>query len=384
MTDRPAILGGSPLRPAGEPAWPVQDRAIEGVFQELFETGDWGRYEGDHCDRLEKLLAERHNVEHVRLTASGTAAVEYALRGVGVGPGDEVVLAAWDFKANFVDVVALGAKPVLVDIRDDDAQMDVAQVEAAITNQTRAVLASHLHGCAVDMIALRGVCDEHGIALVEDVCQMPLAEVDGRVAGTWGDAGVLSFGGSKTLSAGRGGAVVTNSAQVSQRLQLHDWRGNRLSPLSEVQAAVLVPQIHVFDERHACRRIAVDWLRTAFSRVDGVDMFPNPRWKTDYYKVAFRYDPRAFAGLSRSLFCETLHAEGVTVSPSFPALHVTHSPRRYRGVGELNHAAIAGQDVVVLHHPVLLLSESEWQLVVDAVEKIRRYSSDIKTTLQTD
>ena len=211
-SDRPALLGGDALRPQGEPTWPPRDPAVDAVFQELANSGGWGRYEGPYCEALEDRLPQLHDVAHVRLTASGTAAVEIALRALGVKEGDEVLMAGWDFKANFADVVALGATPVLVDVRPDNAMIDVQSIDAAISPQCRAVIASHLHGCVVDMPALREVCDRRGVPILEDVCQMPLAEVYNKPAGTWGDVGVMSFGGSKTLSAGRGGAIITNDA----------------------------------------------------------------------------------------------------------------------------------------------------------------------------
>lgn len=376
--DLPALLGGSPLRPQGEPAWPLRDPAIDAALHELAQSGDWGRYEGPHCEELERLLAERHQVEFVRLTSSGTAALEYALRGVGVQAGDEVILAAWDFKANFADVVALEATPVLVDVRRDDSQLNVAQFTTAITDRTRAVIASHLHGSTVDMPMLRLLCDEQNIALVEDACQMPLAGVHDRPAGTWGDVGVLSFGGSKTLSAGRGGAIVTNDPAVAQRIQLHDWRGNRLAPLSEMQAAVLVPQVRAFEERHAKRLRSVNWLREAFASCDGFRIFPPGVDRPDFYKVPFRYKAATFDSLTRERFCEAMHAEGITMSPSFPALHLTHSTRRFRAIGKLSNAAEAGEEVVVLHHPVLLMGVEELQLIPRAVAKIRAHAHSLK------
>lgn len=374
----PAILGGQPVRTEGEPTWPIDDPAVSAVFAELAQSGAWGQYEGPFCEDLERRLSEWHGVEHVRLTASGTAAVEFALRGVGVGEGDEVVLAGWDFKANFVNVTALGAKPVLVDVRKGDAQLDVSEVAVALTPKTKAVLASHLHGQVVDMPALRRLADEHDIAIVEDVCQMPLAEAHGRVAGTWGDVGTLSFGGSKTLTAGRGGAVVTNDAAIAQRLQLHDWRGNRLSPLSEMQAAVLLPQLDGFRDRWQRRREAAEWFREAFAKQSGLRPFPTTACRSDYYKLPFRYDSVAFKGLSRERFCEAAHAEGVTLSPSFPALHETHSRRRFRAVGSLDNSSKAGREIVVLHHPVLLEAESEWVRVCAAIDKIRRHADALQ------
>ncbi len=124
-----------------------------------------------------------HGVPYVWLCSSGTAAVELALRGLGVGPGDEVILAAYDFKANFTDVLALGALPVLVDLRPDDWQLDVEQVESALGPRTRAVIASHLHGGSVSMHRLREILAGREIGIVEDVCQCPGAHLETGLPG---------------------------------------------------------------------------------------------------------------------------------------------------------------------------------------------------------
>src|SRR6185312_16077629 len=149
--------------------------------------------------------------------ATGTLAVEAALRALRVGPGDEVVMAAYDYESNFLTLHALGAKPVLVDVHPANWQLDAAKLEAAFSPQTKAVICSHLHGGLVDMPAVMALTRKHGIGVVEDAAQAPGATVEGKPAGTWGDVGTLSFGGSKLLTAGRGGAMLFRDAQIYQR-----------------------------------------------------------------------------------------------------------------------------------------------------------------------
>src|SRR5262249_27521235 len=141
-------------------------------------------------------------------------AVELALRALKVGPGDEVVLAAYDYPGNFLSVHAVGAHPVLVDVELGNWNLGPERLAEAIGPATRAVIASHLHGGLVPMREVMEVAAARGVAVVEDAAQAPGAEVQGRKAGTWGDAGVLSFGGSKLLTAGRGGALLTRRADV--------------------------------------------------------------------------------------------------------------------------------------------------------------------------
>lgn len=403
----PAILGGAPINPQGPPSWPIPDDAVNAAAAAALADGSWGRYFGPHGDRLREALATCHGTQHVRLCSSGTAAVEFALRGLGVGPRDEVVLAAYDFEANFKNVLALGATPVLADTRADDAQLDVELLTNCDPVRIKAVLVSHLHGGTIDMPRLRGVADRHGWGLVEDVCQCPGAWILGRRAGMWGDVAVMSFGGSKLLTAGRGGAILTNRDDVMQRIRLHVERGNDLSPLSEIQSALLLPQLEKLDERNRLRHANATRLAARLAGVSGLVPFrslysdlrldrgadaalladvrplisdlppPSPHLPA-YYKFAAWYERDAFQQLPREVFCAAMRAEGFAFWPGFPGLHRTHSSRRYRTLGPLENATRASEQLVVLHHPILLGSDEDMDLVAQAVRKVRSYAAEIR------
>lgn len=384
---RPAILGGPPASPAGPPAWPLFDPAVAESVAAAMADGSWGRYLGPHCDHLREALAEFHSARHAHLCASGTAAVELALRGLGVGPGDEVILAAYDFEANFKNLLALGATPVLVDVRPDDAQIDLDRLEEAASDKTRAVLVSHLHGGIVDMPRLRDLADRRGWGVLEDACQMPGTIVAGRRAGMWGDAAALSFGGSKLLTAGRGGCVITNRDDVLQRIRLHTQRGNDLSPLSELQAAALLPQLPKLDERRATRTRNVSLLRILLANMPALAFFPSldSRFSTldspDFYKLPLWYTPEALSGLPRETFAAAVRAEGVSLWPAFRGLHRTHSRRRFRTPGDLPNADAADQNLLVLHHPVLLADEPSITQVAAAIRKVAHFAAEIRDTI---
>lgn len=376
--DRPALLGGTPLRPTGPPEWPFPDPAVAERLAELAASGEWGRYHGPWCERLAARLAEMHSCRQIWLCSSGTVAIELALRGLKIGPGDEVLLAAYDFKANFTNVLHVGAIPVLVDVRPDDWQLDVDRLDAAWRPQTRGVIASHLHGGLVDMAALRDWADRRQVAVIEDACQAPGALVQGRPAGAWGDVGVWSFGGSKLVTAGRGGALLTNRDDVAQRIRLIALRGNDAYPLSEMQAAVLLPQLDRLAEANARRRAAVERL-TELLADSGLTTLsrPLPHSAPAYYKLGWQYDPRRFDGLPRDRFAAALRAEGVAVDPGFRALHLTHARGRFRAAGELLAAAAADARAVTLHHPILQGTDEEVAQVAAAVQRLRRWASDL-------
>ncbi len=397
----PVLLGGSPIRPGGPPTWPPRTDAIGAVLESLQQTGDWGRYHGPHGGKLAEALGVSHRTEHVQLCSSGTASVELALRGVQVGPGDEVILSAYDFKANFTNIALLGATPVLVDCRDDDAQLDVAAVEAALTEKTKAIIASHLQGGLVDMPALRELADRRGIAIIEDACQSPGAMIAGRIAGSWGDVATLSFGGSKLVTAGRGGAVLTNRPEIAQRMRVFNQRGNEAYPLSEIQAALLLPQWLVLEEQNAIRTETVESLRDLpgllpwdrlpaclFAEDDRLEAYPTGQTSGErqpvYYKVGFWYDGAAYENLPRERFCQALRAEGFAFDPGFPGLHQTHARRRFRVVDELPNATRACASVVMLHHPILLEGPTLAPQLRAALDKIRTHARMLRDAVIAD
>jgi dTDP-4-amino-4,6-dideoxygalactose transaminase len=353
----------------------LADAAVRQALEAAWEDGSWGRYFGGHVERLEQRLAIEHGIGHVLSCGSGTFAVELALRALKVGPGDEVVLAAYDYPGNFLAIHAVGAFPVLVDVDSHNWNLSVEALGGAFTSATRAVIASHLHGGLVPMRELTELATAHGLRVIEDAAQCPGARVQGRPAGTWGDVGVLSFGGSKLLTAGRGGAILTRHADVAQRARVALHRGNHVCPLSELQAAVLAPQLDRLAERNAQRRSAVALLRRLLDGVPGLECFRNAVDDSEpaFYKVGLRFDAAAF-GLDRARFVAALRAEGVAVDEGFAALHVGRSPSRSRCAGPLTLAERAGAGAMVLHHPVLLCGEGAIEEVAAAVRKVHAHA----------
>jgi perosamine synthetase len=373
---RPALLGGPAVRVHGPPEWPGGDSAVLHALQEAYNDGSWGKYHGPHVPLLERRLAEYHGVEHALTCASGTFAVELALRALKIGAGDEVVVAAYDYGGNFLSVHAVGARPVLIDVDPDNWNLAPERIAAAVGPAVKAVIVSHLHGGLVPMSRVAAAAAACGLAVVEDAAQAPGAKVEGKRAGAWGDVGVFSFGGSKLLTAGRGGALLTRRPDLHQRARLLLHRGNHVCPLSELQAAVLLPQLDQLDERTALRAQSVAALETLLADVPGLRLFRNAVGdaRAAYYKVGVQYDAEQF-GLSREIFVRALRAEGIAFDEGFSALHVGRSPTRFRTVGGLIEAERAHRACLVLHHPCLLEGASAVAEVALAVRKTHAHAA---------
>lgn len=377
----PAILGGPAVRPPGPPTWPRPDASVTAALEHCALSGHWGKYDGENCRRLRERLGEFHIAEYVALCSSGTVGIELALRGLNICSGDEVLLAGYDFKGNFLTVLTVGATPVLVDLDPQTGQLDPQRAARAIGPKTRAIIASHLHGGVVDMPALRRLADAHRLAIIEDACQMPGAKLGSFRAGMQGDVGVISFGGSKLLTAGRGGAVLTNRIDVMTRLRRYSFRGNDAYPLSELQAAVLIPQLEQLDSRRADRQRRVGELCELLADVRTLTLIHvgSTTNAPDFYKVGFRYHEEACGGLSRDLFAAAMQAEGVALFPGFRSLHRIHARSRFRQIDELSEATRADSDWLVLHHPVLLEGSDAIHEIVTALRKIRAHAEQLRT-----
>jgi dTDP-4-amino-4,6-dideoxygalactose transaminase len=374
IEELPALLGGAPLRPQGPPDWPPADDDVRAALEAAWRDGSWGRYDGGHVHRLQERLAADFGVPYALACGSGTFAVELALRALLVGPGDEVVLAAYDYPGNFLAVHAVGARPVLADVDADNWNLAPEALATALGPATKAVLASHLHGGLVPMREVTALCAERGVAVIEDAAQAPGARVQGRRAGAWGDAGVLSFGGSKLLSAGRGGALLTRRADVLQRARLVLLRGNVVCPLSELQAAVLLPQLDRLPERHARRARAAALLAECLAGVPGLRPFRNrAEGEPAYYKFGLQLD--AAFGLPRARLAAAVRAEGIALDEGFRALHAGRSPRRWRSAGPLPEADRAHAGALVLHHPILLGSDADVRQVADALLRVHAHAA---------
>ena len=265
--------------PTGSPEGPVPFLDLDRLHADLREPLDlaWktvlghGKFvNGPEVAAFEAAFARYCEAERCVGVANGTDALELILAGLGIGPGDEVIVPTNTFVATVEAVVPAGARPRFVDVLPDTLLIDPAAVEAAITPRTAAVMAVHLYGQMVDMAALSAITTRHGIALVVDAAQAHGARFAGRRAGSWGTAAAFSFYPGKNLGAlGDGGAVVSNDTALIDRIRqiadhgrstrdryVHEVTG-RNSRLDTLQAALLHAKLGVLDAGNRARRAAL-------------------------------------------------------------------------------------------------------------------------------
>ncbi|MBA4140716.1 MAG: DegT/DnrJ/EryC1/StrS family aminotransferase [Segetibacter sp.] len=187
---------------------------------DVLETGILMRYGFDGARKgmwkakeLEEEICKTFGSKYAQLTSSGTAALTTAMAALGIGAGDEVIMPTFTFVASFEAVISVGAIPVLVDI-DETLTSDPEAVKAAITPKTKCIMPVHMCGSMANLDALKDICEQHKLILLEDACQSIGASYHGKMVGTIGDAGTFSFDFVKTITCGEGGVVMTNRQDV--------------------------------------------------------------------------------------------------------------------------------------------------------------------------
>jgi perosamine synthetase len=178
----------------------------------------WGDKCYEYINRFEELFKQHLGVQYAIATSSCTGALHMGMAALGIGPGDEVIMADTNWIATASPIVNLGAKPVFVDILPDSWCIDPEKAEAAITPNTKAIVAVHLYGNLCDMDRLLAIGEKYGIPVIEDAAEAIGSVYHGRRAGSMGKFGAFSFHGTKTLTTGEGGMFVTNDADLYERV----------------------------------------------------------------------------------------------------------------------------------------------------------------------
>ena len=251
----------------------ITEREIRYVEDAI--TNGWGEHCYDYLVRLRKEFAEHLGVKHAFPTSSCTGALHMGLSALGVGPGDEVIVPDATWIATISPVTYLNATPVFVDVRPDTWCLDPECLEQAITPRTRAIVVVHLYGSMTEMNAVTAIAGRHGIPVVEDAAEALGSEYDGKRAGSMGDFATFSFHGTKTMTTGEGGMLVTNRDDLAETITILDNHGRDPKVprmfwcekvgfkyrMSNLQAALGCAQMERLDEMVDKRRQIYAWYR---------------------------------------------------------------------------------------------------------------------------
>jgi dTDP-4-amino-4,6-dideoxygalactose transaminase len=410
--EKPAVLGGPKTRTEPFPSWPVTNSTDEKALLETLRSGHWFRGSGQHVNRFEQAYKQLIGVRNCLATANGTSALFVALNGIGIEPGDEVIVPPYTFIATINVVLRQFALPVFVDADIETFQIDPKKIEAAITPRTKAIMPVHLGGSSCDLDAILTISQKHQIPVIEDACQAHLAEWRGRKVGTYGKAGCFSFQASKNLNAGEGGAILTDDDDLYERLFTFHNNGTSRNPkragfaydgtganfrLTEFQAALLIAQMTRIEEQAKTRTANALYLTSQLKEIPGITparMYDGCT-RNSYHLYMFRYDQQHFAGLSRTSFLKALSAEGIPVSAGYlplnkePFLKTALSSRAYKLLypkqildeWEERTSCPSNdrlcQEAVWLIQTMLLGPRSDMDSIAAAIRKIQSHASEL-------
>lgn len=283
-------------------------------------------------ERFEKAFAEHVGVKHAIALPHCTAAIHLSLLALRVGPGDEVIVPDCTWIASAAPITYVGATTVFADVDPQTWCLDAKSFEACITPRTKAVIPVNLYGNMPDMDALREVADRHSIAIIEDAAESIGSEFKGGRAGSFGATGVFSFHGSKTLTTGEGGMLVTDDDDLRARvLFLRDHGrppGDRLFhntevaykyKMSSMQAALGSAQLERVEELVSRKREIFAWYAEELAGLPGVTLnYQAPGTKNTYWMVTAVLAESL--GLRKERLMELLAAEGIDCRPFFHPL----------------------------------------------------------------
>jgi dTDP-4-amino-4,6-dideoxygalactose transaminase len=326
--------------------------------------------QGPRVAEFEERFAAMVGVSHAVATSSGTTALHLALLGYGIGRGDEVITVPFTFIASANSVLYTGARPVLVDVREDDFTMDVDLVEAAITPRTRAIMPVSLYGQPADLPALSAIAERHGLALIEDAAQAHGAAIGGRRSGSWG-AGTFSFYPTKNMTTGEGGMITTADAELAERMRLlrehgmkvryhHDVLGYnfRMTDLAAAIGLAQLPKLAAFNDRRRAIAARYD------AELRGVI---TPAERPGVTHVYHQYTIRV---ADRDAFAERLAERGVGSAIYYPIPVHRQKPFLALGYGDERYPVTERLTEQVLSIPVHpSLTDDEVETVIGSVNE---------------
>lgn len=320
---------------------PVNEPLLNGnekkYLNECIDTG-WISSEGPFVKRLEKDFSAFVGAAYASAVTNGTAALETALYALGVEEGDEVIMPSFTIISCAVACLRLGAIPVLVDIEPETWCMDVKQIEAKITAQTKVVMPVHIYGHPVDMDKLFELREKYGFKILEDASEVHGAEYFSKHYNKWlrcgamGDAATFSFYANKIITSGEGGIVVSDSEEVINRANsyrnlcfstkerfLHENLGYNFR-MSNLQAAVAVAQLEQVNNFIKIKRKRGEYYADKLSNIKQLRFMPVKSWaKSVYWMYSVELKPEA--GFTAKEFMDKLREFKIGTRPFFKGLH---------------------------------------------------------------
>jgi len=292
---------------------------------------------GPQVKEFEELIREEIGTKYAVTFNSGTSALHSLFLAHNIGNGDEVIVPSFTFIATANSPLFVGAKPIFTDIEDETLGLDPESVKETITDKTKAIMPIHYGGCPCKIRELKEIAEDHDLILIEDAAEAQGAKIRDKNVGTFGDSAILSFCQNKIITTGEGGAVVTDSREVFERLNLirshgrleHSNYFTSLEPfdyvdlgfnfrMSNLTASLGIAQIKKLDKIIGMRRENSSYLSKNLDEIEGINPIIPPE---DYYHVYQLYTTIAD---KRDELMSYLADKGIMSKVYFDPVHLTH------------------------------------------------------------
>ncbi|HOE96039.1 MAG TPA: DegT/DnrJ/EryC1/StrS family aminotransferase [Candidatus Sumerlaeota bacterium] len=415
-----AINGGTPVRQRPFPSWPVWGDEERRNLTAVLESGKWwrGAYHSGELDQsavddsnrslveiFEQKFAAMHGARHGLAVTSGAAALEVAVRAVGIGPGDEVITTPYTMVATSLCVLNSFAIPVYADIAPHDYNIDADQLESLVTERTRAIVIVHFGGQLCDMEQICAVARKYGLRVIEDAAHAHgVMDHAGRCAGAFGDIGCFSFQAAKNLATGEGGMVITNDKELYDRcFSIHHY-GRRPGELwykhfmtgwnyrmNEFTAAVGIPALQRLHQQNELRQANCDYLTAGLARIPCLTPITDTRRQRRHSRhlVIIRYDRAKNDGVHRDDLIKALVAEGIPAMAGYtfpnyanPLFYDQETKDRFKAAGIdfpdysvyrercPNVERACNEEAIWLEHRLLLGTREDMDDIITAFTKV--------------
>ncbi|ETW96413.1 MAG: hypothetical protein ETSY1_26720 [Candidatus Entotheonella factor] len=365
-------------------AWPVNSNDILQAIYDLFDSGNWWIYKGDVVRAFEARFAQAHDCAYGVSVCNGTVGIDIALKALGIGPGDRVILPAFDFYSLPKSVLNTGATPLFVDVCPENLTIDVEQVKTQMkTEGVKAVVAVHISGSVAQLDVLQRMCQDAGVFLIEDCAQATGARYCGQRVGSWGDLGVFSLGGVKLMTCGQGGMITTSNAELFDKCHALVNRGLTLDgqlntygmigenyQLSELAAATLGPQLDILDDLCDQRERRMAWLDRELYQLDGVTPFTQFAGTTCRAQMTYAFfcHPRT---LDQAQLIQQANERDVPLHQSYSA--VSSDARlfnHFHMAGDYPVAQAAQETTVAISHRHFLQDDAFWMRLLSELHAL--------------
>ena len=407
-----ALLGGNPVSSkdlSSLVSWPpVKDSTGEKLLA-LYHSKNWG-FGNNVEEEFAQAFANYQGAKHGILMANGTVTLESAMRALGIGPGDEVIVPAFTWLSTAMAVSYLGATPVIVDVEKDTLCIDPEKVRAALSPKTKAIIPVHIYSSMADMDAILAIAKEYDLKVIEDCAQMPGGMWDGKGVGSMGDVGSFSFQQAKHLASGEGGICITNDDALAERLfrLKHIGYGPGVAQgladsgpeegltcrnyrITAFQALVLNEQLNDFPKLLEQHRDSIDYIASRLLSSTNIRAQQHGRKATakSYYVWPLIFDHADFDGISMKTLLEALKAEGLplvkTAAPVHQHVLFNLNKNLYRmDSGGCPIAEVAHDRSLALYHQWLILERPVIEKICDIIIKVANNCDHLRAYQDSD